>query len=96
MTTRSPTPQSVSSLLRRAGFDRARISRFTLSPGFKVTRSLTQPDAVRVEYRSRTIDPTTAVTRDLYLVKYRKALIEAGWDVFPGEYELTVTAGKEG
>lgn len=97
MTLKPPTPQGISALLRKAGFDRASVDRFTLTAGFFVMTSRADPGGgVRVGYRAAHVGSQTAATRSDLLAKYTEAIKAAGWNVEAGEYELTVTAGKEG
>jgi hypothetical protein len=90
MSTSKPTPQGISALLRKAGFDRAVFDRFTLTSGFRVTKDHRRDGTVRVDYRVAIRMPENAV-RDL-LAAYAKTITEAGWTVEAGTYELIVTA----
>lgn len=94
MTPRPPTPQAISALLKRAGFERAQVQRFTLTSGFRVTKSRAHPDAVRVEYLTGPREHESF--RPGRLAAYAETITDDGWTVETGEYELTVTAGKAG
>lgn len=95
MTPKTPTPSAISRLLAGAGFERSKIGMRGGRSGFRVTADRRRDGAIKIEWRPMLINQTTAATRDGFLVRYRKAIIEAGWTVFPGEYELTVTSGED-
>ncbi len=103
MNTKPPTPQGISALLRKAGFERSE-SRATRikgwresSEGYYVTG---YRDEVTVRHRTGFgCGPAAGERRRDMLAKYAEAIRAAGWTVTgPADesilQELTVTAGE--
>jgi hypothetical protein len=92
--TKNPTPQGISALLRKAGFNRSeRQGRAGgSSSGFRVGTDWTRTGAVRVRHVFWSMGGGDAAP---WLAKYARTITEAGWTVEAGTYELIVTA-KEG
>lgn len=94
-TTKPPTPQGISALLRKAGFTRSIPSgQYWRHPGFIVRKDWADDHAVRVDYFNASGGVTQAHT-DARLREYTKAITDAGWHVESGVYgALIVTAGE--
>lgn len=105
MTAKAPTPQAISALLKRAGFEKSvnRPSRVKGWPewcaGYKVVASIV-PGCVLVEHRVNSMR-LRAAAREAEEAEeaekraaYAKAITDAGWTVDTGGDELIVTAGK--
>ena len=93
---RQPTPQSISALLRKAGFERS-VSKPTRikgwrewSDGYKVTRR--GNCHVQVEYQPSSFRARETPTEQIkaQLGKYREAIQAGGFDVEDGESVLRV------
>jgi hypothetical protein len=86
----TPTPQGISALLKRAGFQRAALEargRGGHCSGFRVTKNYS--GGVRVRHAFLTggrQDPKP------HLARYAAVIESAGWGVDASEYELVVTA----
>lgn len=95
MTGKSPTPQGISALLRKAGHRRSeRDNReLTLFSGYRVTAYGSGSGRVCVSHQVVVRTPVEVVKA--HLAKYAETIKAAGWNVEAGEYELTVTAGKD-
>ena len=94
MTAKTPTPQGVSALLKRAGFQRGkRVIRGTVI-GYEVSRDY-GTGAVRVEHVSFSMNPADAVTAGA-LAKYAEAVTAAGYAVItPSPRYFLVSAQEE-
>lgn len=92
MSGKSPTPQGISALLRKAGFKRSEQLRGYggSGSGFRVS---TGRDAGTVQVRHHFWSMGGGDAKP-YLAKYTETIRAAGWNVEAGEYELTVTAGR--
>jgi len=99
VTAKPPTPQGISRLLKSAGFTRCapadQVGINHATSGYRVSADLRRNDAVRVVYYSPPAEVPPGNTRLDFLAAYTKTITEAGWTVETGEYELTVTAGKD-
>ena len=93
MTSKAPTPQGISALLRKAGFERSDYDSRGSSTGFRVTKDYGHDGAVRVRHYFLSMAPQAERRKEM-LARYVKAITEAGWSVEAGEWELIVTAGK--
>jgi len=100
-TPKPPTPQGISALLKRAGFERAVETRkgrnvSENTAGFHVKARM---DTVTVNYWSDSAEmPTTktiAAGREM-LACYAADIRAAGWSVEDRKHMLIVTAGKAG
>ncbi len=98
MTPKPPTPQGISALLKRAGYDRS-VSRSFRSggstSGFRVGKDHRRDNAVEVTHHFWSMGAKS----EQYAVKlaeYAKVITDAGWTVETGEYELVVTTWKAG
>lgn len=91
MTAKPPTPQSISALLNRAGFDRAEVKMRSGRSGFIVTKGYDSDGTVRVRWNSWSMGAPRE-RHHLELTKYAEAITAAGWTVEAGQYELVVTA----
>jgi hypothetical protein len=87
MTPKTPTPQGISALLRKAGHSRAVIKIRGGRAGFDVHTDLSTGN-VKVEHYALTMGGYSEVK----LAEYAKTITEAGWTVEAGTYELIVTA----
>lgn len=87
-----PTPQGISALLRRAGFDRAVVSIMGGNSGFKVEQCRSRPAAVKVRqyFLLRGSDQRYGEA----LRRYRDVIEMAGYRTELGTYHLVVTAGE--
>jgi len=92
---KSPTPQAISTLLKRAGFKRSVPDSWHADSGYRVTKSSSSEGSVRVRHIFLTMGASNEQHR-LKLDAYAKAIEAAGWTVEPHAYELIVTAGKAG
>ena len=94
MTAKNPTPQGISALLKRAGFQRGkRVIRGTVI-GYEVSRDLST-GAVRVEHVAFSMNPAERVTADA-LAKYAEVITAAGYDVIkPSPRWILVNAKEE-
>ncbi len=96
-TTRNPTPQGISALLKRAGFTRSEpMERSGRNSGFLVNRDHGHGGTVRVRHYFRMMgaDQDGSIRKEK-LAAYTKTITEAGWAVEAGEHELIVTAAPE-
>jgi hypothetical protein len=100
MTAKPPTPQGISALLKRAGFERSVSSATRIkgwrnySEGYSVTG---YRDEVNVRHHTGYARGSGAAERrDTALAQYAEAIRAAGWHVTGPEHdELTVTAAGE-
>lgn len=102
----SPTPQAISALLRKAGFERAEMTRNSRhhkehTAGFHVTASFGE---VRVNWWPDSRDPASqraeAVQQQIedgraMRARYAQAIVNAGWPVREHLHSLTVTAQED-
>lgn len=95
MTPKHPTPQGISALLRKAGFDRAVISIRGGNSGYKVEKCRARTDAVKVRRYFYLGGMPDARYREM-LRKYAAAIEAAGYQTEAGTYHLVVTSPKEG
>ena len=97
MTAKPPTPQGISALLRKAGFERSEVTSMharnwgrsyrEYSDGYQVRKS---PGSVTVTRRPRDV-----ATRDEWLTKYAEAISGAGYEAFIDAFDVIVTAAGE-
>lgn len=77
MTTKPPTPQGISALLKRAGFAKAVASRYSITyAGYHVRKALGFPAAVQVNYWG--LRNGTVKQENEMLLRYVKAITSAG------------------
>jgi hypothetical protein len=95
MTSKPPTPQGISRLLKSAGFKRSTPDPWRHESGYRVTKAHGRDGAVSVRH----VFLTMGVSGEHHRAKldtYAKTITEAGWQVEARTYELVVTAPKEG
>jgi len=81
VSTRQPTPQGISALLRKAGFQRSeRTGRMGYSSGFAVSKSYGTEGSVRVRYTTWSMGGGQEI-RLRQLAKYVPVIEAAGWSV---------------
>lgn len=88
---KQPTPQGISALLRKAGFDKSVSSASRIrgmkesSPGYQVSRG-GKPGTVMVEFQQSSfrINPGKETATKM-LARYRKAIEDAGFTVDAGK-----------
>jgi len=91
MTTKQPTPQAISALLRKAGYQKAVVKLHGGSSGYCVQTDISTGN-VRVEYHANTMRPSGYNT-ELNLSAYTRAIEKAGYEVLrPSPRCLIVTA----
>jgi uncharacterized glyoxalase superfamily metalloenzyme YdcJ len=88
--TKPPTPQGISALLRKAGFERAAISIRGGNSGFKVEKCRARAGAVKV--RAYFLIRMSDQAYGAMLRRYRDAIEAAGYSTEVGTYHLVVTA----
>ena len=88
-----PTPQGISALLRKAGFERAVISARGGNSGFKVEKCRARENAVKVYTYFQLQHPDESYRA--MLRRYAKTIEAAGYSTEVYAYHLIVTA-KEG
>jgi hypothetical protein len=93
MTPKIPTPQAISALLKRAGFERAAVSIRGGNSGFKAEKCGVRADAVKV--RAYFLVRMPDQTYGAMLRRYRDVIEAAGYSVEMGTYHLIVTAKTE-
>ena len=86
---KTPTPQGISALLRKAGFTRAEYRKSWVARSGYQARKATRGDGVSVEHVF--LLRQSADARHAALAKYAEAIAADGWHVEVGEYGLTVT-----
>jgi hypothetical protein len=98
MTTKTPTPQGISALLRKAGFTRSeRTGRGGYCSGYRVGKLYTRDGAVRVSHHFWSMgEPVTRHREEL--ARYAEVITAAGYmaEIQNGGRDLIVTAGEEG
>lgn len=90
MTTKPPTPQTISRLLAQAGFRRAVFGRHNGGSGFRV---MAHDGAVRVGHIFWMGAGTPTSRYQIELEKYAKAIADAGYQTEITGRDLIVTAG---
>jgi len=91
MTSKQPTPQGISALLRKAGHAKAVVKLHGGTAGFCVTTDYSTGN-VKVEYHANTMGSASHST-ELNLSAYAKTIGAAGYDVAkPSPRWLIVTA----
>jgi hypothetical protein len=110
-TPKPPTPQGISALLKKAGFERETLRpptgvRWDGRPDSRTRKWLAgfqvhaDRDRVVVRWRSGFVANPDSTAKDratvVQLRCYANVITEAGWTVETTEYELIVTAGKAG
>lgn len=96
MTTKPPTPQGISALLRKAGFTRsARTGRSGTCSGFRAGKVYTREGAVRVSHHFWSMG-TPAERHREELTRYAEVITAAGYraEIQNGGRDLIVTAGE--
>jgi hypothetical protein len=89
--TKAPTPQGISALLRKAGFERAVISIRGGTSGYQVTKCRARAEAVKVR-QYFTLGGTSLQRYRHELRRYAKAIEAAGYQTEVATYHLIVTA----
>lgn len=94
MTSKNPTPQGISALLKRAGFERAVISIRGGNSGFQVTKCRVRENAVKIRQYFYLGGASDQRYREA-LRGYAKVIEAAGYQTEVGTYHLIVLAAKE-
>ena len=93
MTAKQPTPQGISALLNRSGFQHGRAAVRGGRAGYIVSRHLSTGN-VRVEHVTLSMGSPDRVV-SAALAKYAKAITDAGYAVLtPSPRWIVVTAGE--
>ena len=82
MTTKPPTPQGISRLLAKAGFEKAETHRGITSEGFHVIRYRLQAGVVIVNWWPASGDEFDRAQHDAMLGSYADTLTEAGFAAY--------------
>jgi len=94
-----PTPQAISALLRKAGFNRSRRLQsggtMSRSTGYVVLKSYADDGRVIVRHNRWSLLPNDAAD-DAALARYREAITAAGYEVECVRRDLIVTAKENG
>ena len=92
MSAKQPTPQGISALLRKAGFEKAVISIRGGNSGYKVEKCRVRENAVKVRayFQLRMSDDSYRAM----IARYAAAIEKAGFQTERGTYHLVVTAGS--
>lgn len=97
MPSKPPTPQGISALLRKAGFERSvSRGRSGSSSGFRVHKDYTRDGAVRVTHHFWSMG-TPIERHQQELARYAQAITAAGYraEITDGGWGLTVTARED-
>jgi hypothetical protein len=94
MAANPPTPQRISALLKRAGFERAVIKMRGGRSGFDAKQGLADGSVV-VRHRFWAMGATNPDRYREWLERYSAVIVAAGYSTVIGVQSLTVTAGKD-
>jgi hypothetical protein len=87
---KAPTPQGISALLRKAGFDRAEYKKnWIAKAGYRATKAVRGEG---VEVRHDFLLRQSSDARRAMLARYAEAITAGGWSVEVREYDLIVPA----
>jgi hypothetical protein len=94
MTAKTPTPQGISALLRKAGFTKAVVRRHYITcPGYHVSKPAGFPaGAVQVNHWTGS-SSTFRQDREM-LSRYAEAIAAAGYSIKADDWDLIITAGE--
>ena len=91
---KTPTPQAISALLKRAGFERAVIKRRGGHSGFKGQEGV-HGESVVVSHRFWAMGSTHAERYREWLDRYSSPIVAAGYSTSIGVSSLIVTAKED-
>lgn len=92
---KTPTPQGISALLRKAGFARAEVKMRGGRSGFRVHKDYSSEGTVCVTHHFWSMG-VSAERKQQELARYAEAIIAARFSAQVNGRDLIVTAGKEG